>query len=238
MKTTPLDTIYLVLPLILAAGLILCGGCNPQLGEYKPRKRDYKPPVKFAQETEKPSAGSLWTPTRTGNYLFMDQRAMRLGDLVTVNVEEAADASREASTNSTRDSSMNNAITDFLALAKLLKPELMGAELLGGKAGSVFQGAGKTMRTERLTATVPATVTRVLPNGNLYIEGWRLILVNREEHRFYISGVIRPVDIADDNTVASSRIAEAEIEFNGRGVISDVQGPGVLTRIMNQYNPF
>ena len=89
-----------------------------------------------------------------------------------------------------------------------------------------------------LTATVPAIVRKVLPNGNLFIEGHRVVLVNSEEQHFYISGVVRPIDIAQDNSVRSSYVADAEIEFTGRGVLSDNQKPGFFTRLWNFISPF
>lgn len=213
-------------------------GCHPEIGGYVPPRRDYKPPVSFPEQTERPREGSIWTPTQPGNFMLVDQRAMRVGDLLMVVVREKADAKRAAATEIDRDSSMTNSITDAFALLKLLKPELIGAEMLGGKSGSDFGGSGTTSRSERLEARVAATVRQVLPNGNLFIEGHREILVNREAHHFYISGVVRPSDIRDDNTVDSARMAEAQIVFNGRGVISDVQSPGVVTRALNKYNPF
>ncbi len=221
-----------------AALSLVVGACTPNLGEYTHRKRVYKSPVAFPQQTEKAADGGLWTPSRRGNFLFADQRARQAGDLVTVLVREEADAKRGASTTTKRASEMNTAITGFLSLLSEFKPDLLGKELLGFKAGTDFAGSGQTSRTEKLTATVPATVMKVLPNGNLFVEGTRTILVNREEHRFYISGVVRPADITDDNVVASNRLAEAEIEFNGRGVISDKQGPGALIRAIDQYSPF
>jgi len=223
------------------AWLVLCPvmiGCAPQLGEVAPRERKYRSVVQFPQTTEKAQPGSVWTPTRNGNFLFADQRAMRQGDIVTVKVEESADAKRGASTTLDRDSKMSNAISGFLGLIKYLKPDLAGADLLGAKSDTDFKGLGETTRSEKLNAKVPATVKRVLPNGNLYIEGYRTILVNNEAHHFYISGVIRSVDISDDNSVSSSRIAEAEIEFSGRGDISDKQRPGVIQRYVDKYNPF
>jgi flagellar L-ring protein precursor FlgH len=212
--------------------------CAPTLGEYKHRKRTYKAPVAFPQVSEKPVQGSLWTPTIQGNYLFADQRAMRIGDIVTVVVEESANARRGASTTLDRDSAMSNTITDFLGLLKKFQPSLVGAEMLGTKTSTDFKGMGETSRSEKLNATIPATVKKVMPNGNLYIEGHRTILVNAEEHHFYISGVVRPVDISDNNSVSSSRLAEAEIEFGGRGDITDKQRPGIISRTLDKYNPF
>lgn len=229
--------ISLVIACWVVVGLTV-SACAPQLGEFQHRQRTYKAPVKFPQAEQKPAPGSLWTDTLQGNYLFADQRAMRVGDIVTVVVRESADARRGASTTLDRKSAMSNTLTDFLGLLKRLSPTSVGTELLGGKSISDFSGMGETTRSEKLSATVPATVKKVLPNGNLYIEGHRTIMVNNEEHHFYISGVVRPVDISDDNSVSSSRIAEAEIEFGGRGDITDKQRPGIITRTVDKYNPF
>ncbi len=93
-------------------------------------------------------------------------------------------------------------------------------------------------RSEHLTATVPAIVRKVLPNGNLFIEGHRVVLVNSEEQHFYISGVVRPIDIDQENSIKSSQIADAEIEFTGRGVLSDNQHQGWLSRYFGWIWPF
>jgi flagellar L-ring protein precursor FlgH len=212
--------------------------CNPMLGEVGPRERKYESRVRYAEETERPMAGSLWTANAGGNYAFRDHRAQRQGDLVMILVSENADARRGAATETSRNSEMSNAITDIGAVLKYLQPGLSGAELAGGKSESDFSGSGTTSRTEKLTARVTATVKMVLPNGNLFVEGEREVLVNRESNVLYVSGVIRPIDIGDDNTIESARLADAQIEFNGRGVISDKQGPGALQRVMDQYGPF
>jgi len=227
-----------LLTLMTVIGSMWLVSCTPQLGEYVPRSREYKPKVEFAEVSEKPVDGAIWTPNRIGNFFFADQRAMRVGDIVTVEVMETADARRGASTSLGRETDMSNKISEFLGLLKMLQPSLKNTDLLGAKTKNDFKGSGQTSRTERFKATVPATVLKVLPNGNLFVEGYRVILVNREEHRFYISGVVRPVDITDHNTIKSTKLAEAEIGFTGRGVISDKQGPGILSRGLDQYNPF
>jgi flagellar L-ring protein precursor FlgH len=81
-------------------------------------------------------------------------------------------------------------------------------------------------------------VRKVLPNGNLFVEGHRVVLVNSEEHHFYISGVVRPIDIDGENSVKSSMVADAEIEFTGQGVVSDSQRQGWLNRFFGYFWPF
>lgn len=218
-------------------------GCGPQqhIDEYEPKQRDYSMPVNVDQASGERAEGSLWTDGERVNYLYADQRALRAGDILTVQVEEFADAQRETNTTKKRVTEMNADITAFLGLmAKLndadgdIKPEA----LLDASSKINFDAEAGTGRSERLKATVPVMVKKVLPNGNLFVEGHRVILVNSEEHHFYVSGVARPYDIDESNSVASSRLADAEIEFTGRGVLSEGQKPGPVARFFGWIWPF
>jgi flagellar L-ring protein FlgH len=216
-----------------AALLVSCG--VPHIDPYVPKQRNYEVP-QAKELSPEDAAGSLWRPDARNASLFSDYRAFREQDLVVVRVEENADAKRTADTNLKRDTDLNAAVEAFLRVAQVTTPQV---EANGGlKSGLAFNGDGKTARTEKLTATVPAIVKKVLPNGNLFIEGHRVVLVNSEEHHFYISGVVRPIDIAQDNSVRSSYVADAEIEFTGRGVLSDNQKPGLFSRFWNWIWPF
>ena len=101
-----------------------------------------------------------------------------------------------------------------------------------------FDGSGTTSRSGQVKAIVPALVRKVLTNGNLFVEGHRVILVNDEEYHFYISGVVRSIDIDQNNSIDSTKIADAEIEFTGRGVVSEKQNPGWLARALDWIWPF
>ncbi|MEO8877789.1 MAG: flagellar basal body L-ring protein FlgH, partial [Polyangiaceae bacterium] len=79
---------------------------------------------------------------------------------------------------------------------------------------------------------------RGMPNGDLFLEGTKVVLINNEEYHLYVSGLVRPTDIAQDNTVASTRIADAQIEFTGRGDIADQQRKGWGARLLDTLNPF
>jgi flagellar L-ring protein FlgH len=109
---------------------------------------------------------------------------------------------------------------------------------ISGNSSSAFNANGQTGRTERLTATVPSVVRKVLPNGNLFVEGHRTVLVNSEEQHFYISGVIRPIDIDQDDSVKSSALADAEIEFTGQGVLSENQQQSSAAKFFSHLWPF
>jgi flagellar L-ring protein precursor FlgH len=204
---------------VVALALAACGSTH--IDKYVPKHREYEPSKSAERGDQALSPGSLWRDGRSPAMLYTDARALRENDLVVVKVEEVADAKRSTDT----VAAFNQA---------LATPQ---AQIHGGFDKS-FQGAGTTGRTERLTATVPALVRKVLPNGNLFIEGHRVVLVNSEEQHFYISGVVRPIDIDQENSVKSSMIADAEIEFTGRGILSDNQRQGWLSRYFGWVWPF
>jgi flagellar L-ring protein precursor FlgH len=220
--------------LALAAALALSACAGPgHVAPYTPKKRDYPAPAASAESAQPASPGSLWRDGKPASMLFTDARALRENDLVVVRVEEIADAKRSADTDLSRDSAASAKLQAFLRAANTLPPSSLDAE-----GHTAFKGLGSTARTERLTATVPATVRKVLPNGNLFIEGHRVVLVNAEEQHFYISGVVRPIDIDQENGVKSSMVADAEIEFTGRGVLTDNQKQGWVSRYLGWLWPF
>jgi flagellar L-ring protein FlgH len=230
--------------LVLLAGLF-ASACSSRLSHiepYEPRVRDYQLPVDVETLAGGRERGSLWAQTDDANYLYTDQRAIRVGDLLTIRVEEFATAQRNASTQLSRESRMNAQVRAFLGviqgLNQILPEGIDPSQLLDTESGNSFSGSGETNRSEQLQATVQVMVRQVLPNGNLFVEGHRVILVNNEEHHFYVSGVARPSDIDETNALASSRLADAEIEFTGRGAITDQQRAGGLQRVFGRIWPF
>lgn len=217
--------------------LFALSGCGvAHIDTYTPKQRNYEVLAQKNVALQEADDGSLWRPDGRNANLFSDYRAFREQDLVVVRIEENADARRSADTNLSRETEFSASLQAFLRTVQAVTPQV---DLTAGlKSGVGFKGDGRTARTEKLTATVPAVVKKVLPNGNLFIEGHRVVLVNSEEQHFYISGVVRPIDIAQDNSVRSSYVADAEIEFTGRGVLTDNQKPGLFTRLWNFISPF
>jgi flagellar L-ring protein precursor FlgH len=220
---------------------LLLAACSPaHIDKYVPKHREYELPAAAPAE-QQPSPGSLFTNNQGAAALFTDQRAYRVNDLVVVRVEEVADAQRHADTDIKRDTGFNVDVSAFL---KAINAAGITAALptfdakVGINNGTSFDASGSTSRTEKLQANVPALVRKVLPNGNLFIEGHRVVLVNQEENHFYISGVVRPIDIDQKNTVKSNLMADAEVEFTGRGVITDNQRQGWLSRFFGWIWPF
>lgn len=136
---------------------------------------------------------------------------------------------------------MDAGISSFLAaMGGLSKrfPGLDPAALIGAQTSSDFSGSGTTSRSGNFTATLPVHIIRQMSNGDLYVEGNKVVLLNDEESYLNLSGVVRPIDIQQDNSVTSSLLADVELEYTGRGVVSEPQSPGWLSRALSYIWPF
>ena len=164
-----------------------------------------------------------------GNNLYTDKKGKKAGDVVTVLVLEAAKAGSDTRTETDKESGIN--INHGKSSGKLFGwlPSF-GAN---SNADMNYKGSGATARNGELRATVTARITEVLDNGNLLIEGSKLVAINNEEEILEVSGTIRADDINPDNTVYSYKIAEAVIKYSGSGTSSDAAKPGVITRFFN-----
>jgi flagellar L-ring protein precursor FlgH len=231
-----------VLALVTALVGAAMGGCaTPHIAEYTPRRR--APPEALPSQ-ENPGAGdsgSLWVAATNGTSSpFADLRALRVNDVVIVRVEEVADARRGADTQVTRTGRFWNSLSFVPLVGPLLAG--LGDASIQGTAGldteNSFSGEGRSGRSERLLATVPASVKKVYDNGNMFIEGHRVVLVNNEEQHLYVSGIVRPIDIDEQNSIKSSMIADAEIEFVGQGTMSEGQSTPWGTRVASWLWPF
>jgi len=173
---------------------------------------------------------------------FQDLRAFQIGDLVTINIVETSKASKSAGTKTSRESGIRAGIDNLLGYETELKhifpPNFDNQNMFNASLANSFDGSGTTNRVETMTAFMTARVMNVTSNGNLYIEGRRQIRVNNETQFIILSGLIRPTDISPNNTVLSSYIADAKIEYLGSGPVSDKQRPGWLGRIVDLVWPF
>lgn len=219
---------------------IAASGCVRHLGEVKPPKREYTPDF---QEPEPATAepGSLFSSTSRLSSPFSDLRARQEGDLVTVLIDEESLAQREASTALKRDTAEDARLRAFFgALAALTAavPQVATDPAIDAKSSSSFDGKGETSRSEALKAVIPCTVRKVFANGNMLVEGHRAVLVNQDEQHLLISGVVRPEDIDSDNTVPSTRMVDAHIEFSGLGNVAERQRQGWLGQWLPWFWPF
>ncbi|WP_459162070.1 flagellar basal body L-ring protein FlgH [Bradyrhizobium japonicum] len=180
---------------------------------------------------------SLW---RNGSRAFFkDQRATHVGDLltVTVNITDKANIANE--TQRSRTNSENSGISDFIGAQTITQPlKILPGRILTADSTAASDGKGSVNRTEALQTNVAAVVTQVLPNGNLVVEGKQEIHVNYEIRELIVAGIVRPEDIQSDNTIDSSKIAQARIAYGGRGQIMDVQQPRYGQQVMDVLLPF
>jgi flagellar L-ring protein FlgH len=117
-------------------------------------------------------------------------------------------------------------------------PDIKPDKLIEWLGESGFMGKGETSRENHVVGAISVRVKKVLPNGDLFVEGTKVILINQEEVHIYVSGVIRAEDIDSSNAVGSSTIADAQIEFSGRGVLTDNQKQGWFSRLFAKVRPF
>ena len=184
------------------------------------------------------NANSLW---RNGSRAFFkDQRAARIGDLltVTVNITDKANIANE--TQRSRTNKEDSGITDFIGAQTLgaQAKKVLPGRILTADSTASSDGKGSVTRQEALQTNVAAVVTQVLPNGNLVVEGKQEIRVNFEIRELIVAGIVRPEDIQSDNTIDSSKIAQARIAYGGRGQITDVQQPRYGQQVMDVLLPF
>ena len=189
-------------------------------------------------ETVSYNPNSLW---RNGSRsFFKDQRAHQIGDLLTVTVNITDQANFANETQRSRSATEDSGITAFLGSALLgsnSRTALPGRFLTADSASGT-DGKGTIVRQETLQTNVAAVVTQVLPNGNLVVEGRQEIRVNYEKRELIVAGIVRPEDIQSDNTIDSSKIAQARIAYGGHGEISDLQQPRYGSQVMDVLLPF
>jgi flagellar L-ring protein precursor FlgH len=218
-------------PLLLLGTLGLIVGCSSMEPKLTPVDRDVfrsHPIPRTAVPAH--SEGSLFAGESRRSLLFVDPKARLINDVLTIRIVESASASGEATTGTGRESSLSARIESFFGV----HPEI------ATKAGmsNNFDGSGTTSRKNSLTATLTAVVREVFPNGNLYIEGKKEVIINNERQYIIVTGIVRPEDIQSDNSIASNLIADARIEYSGRGVIAEKQRPGWLGRVLDVVWPF
>jgi flagellar L-ring protein FlgH len=186
------------------------------------------------------SSNSLW---RQGSRAFFkDQRARQVGDLVTVKVRVTDRAELQNQTQRSRSGRDSMGVPNFFGVESNLPQILPNAvdpgALVGTNSNTQTQGSGSVRRSEQLSTSVATIVTQVLPNGNLVIEGKQEMRINFEVRELIVAGVVRPEDIESDNTIDSTKIAQARIAYGGRGQITDVQQPRYGQQALDVLLPF
>ena len=186
------------------------------------------------------SANSLW---RTGaRAFFIDQRANRVGDILTVQIDINDSAQTSNASKSSRASGVSAGVDNFFGLETSLGKFLPGgfdpANAINTNSTSNNAGSGAVTRSEKISLTIAAVVTNVLPNGNMVIQGTQEVRTNAELRQLTVAGIVRPEDITSANTIKHTQIAEARISYGGRGDISRVQKTPSGQSLVERFTPF
>ena len=192
-----------------------------------------------AAQLAAPQANALWRPGSRA--FFKDQRAAQVGDIVTVVISTTDSADVEDGTTTTRTSTEGMGMPNMFGFETQIPKILSGANassLVSTSSTNSNVGAAALKRNETVALRLAGVITQVLPNGNLVVAARQQVRVNGELRELQVSGVIRPQDIASDNTVAHDRMAEARISYGGRGQLTDVQSPRWGQQIMDILLPF
>jgi flagellar L-ring protein precursor FlgH len=212
------------------------------------REQGYQPislPMPEPEPPQSAGANSLW---RSGaRSFFRDQRARRVGDILTVRMVMDDQATLSNESKRSRQNSDELGIPDFFGLENLATKVLPDAKdgtpvdpssLMKMKGGSASEGRGGVARSETITMNVAAVITQVLPNGNLVIRGRQEIRVNFELREVVIAGIVRPEDITPRNTIGHEKIAELRVAYGGRGQITDFQQAPYGAQLLDVLRPY
>jgi flagellar L-ring protein precursor FlgH len=232
---------------LMIAGVLALGGCADKIADFNREPKltpvgsglhPNRTPILIQPEpVARTNNNSFWQDASAD--LFRDPRATRVGDVVTVKISIKDKASLDSTSERSRDSTNNMSYDlkyDFNT--PLIKGKGDGNLTSNLESKTATKGEGAITRSESIDLLVAAVVTEVLPNGNLVISGSQEVRVNYEVRVLSVAGVLRPRDIATDNTVSYDKIAEARISYGGRGRITEVQQPGWGHQLLDLINPF
>ena len=198
------------------------------------------PPKPIMAETPPPplpANGSLYTDNAPNGNLVSDLKARRVGDLLFVNVVETSVSNVSSNASRKRDSG-DAAGIGTRAGALPVTGAAAAQTVIGALGTRKYEGKGATGRTSNIRARITARVIGVLPNGDLRIEAVKLVQINKETEQLALSGVVRPTDIAADNSIPTIFVGDLRVELSGRGVASADNAPGWLYRLFDKISPF
>lgn len=184
-------------------------------------------------------ADSLWTsPTNAEKSMYADRKAARKGDILTVVIAEQVAQSSSQSKKSGKSSSVDASVTSFLFPNSGMGKHKGSLPVTGFSGSNDFSGSGEVSNTQSLTGRAAVLVADVLPNGNLVIEGARVITFSGETQYVVLHGIVRGDDVTSANTVASTNIADVRVEFISEGELTDAQKRGWLTKLVDRLRPY
>jgi len=228
----------LITACLLATSMVFVSGCMPRIDIQA--NEEQKKQVNEALNSLMPDtsqSGSLWASGGAG--FLSDSKAARVGDLVTVIISENAKATRSLASKQSKSSDRKTGLSGNINFTGNQRTSSLNSTGdIGMSNSKTFDGSGSTNNSDTLTANVTSVVVHVYPNGNMRVLGKRLLNVNHEPQEITFSGVIRPTDIAADNTIPSSKVAQVRIDYGSTGALATVTHEGWLSQTLDQVWPF
>ncbi|MCB1756335.1 MAG: flagellar basal body L-ring protein FlgH [Gammaproteobacteria bacterium] len=218
----------IIKPAALTLTVIAASACSTTQEALK--EPEFAPAMPIAAEERAEVNGAIFH-ANTNRFLFEDIKARRVGDLITVILDEKTNAAKTASTNTNKESSIDMPGPTLFGLPVTHN----GRPILDNKLSSNtgFTGSGDSSQSNSLSGNITVTVAEVLNNGNMVVRGEKLLTLNNGSEVVRISGIIRPVDVTPENTIISTQISNANITYSGNGAVADSNKQGWLTRFFN-----
>lgn len=214
--------------------LALLGGCATTTAVRDPAYAPIRPVERDAAQAAAPAASAQGSIYRAGHEisLFEDQRARRVGDILTIRLVEKTDANKKAKTNTKKENDVS--IANPTLFGKSPTFDLLTSHDnnlgFGLNSNQDFSGEGDSAQSNSLTGSVTVSVVEVLANGYLVVRGEKLLTINQGDEHIQVAGIVRPADIRADNTVLSTQVADAQITYAGKGQVADSNAAGWLAR--------
>lgn len=228
-KRTALKCVSIALPFIMSTG------CTVVFPSEQPGDPEYAPVVSTPQARFNENAGSIYQPSQ-GVSLYTDRRASRVGDIITIMLSERTQSSKSAKTAVKKDSSIEFNSPNILGTSPSFKNLDLSANLDQSRD---FTGEGSSNQSNSLTGSIAVTIANVLPNGLYVVKGEKWLTLNNGDEFIRIRGLIRPEDINPDNSISSTKVADARISYSGTGDLAQANKQGWLTKFFNsRYWPF
>lgn len=221
---------------IALSQLVLLQGCALDTFSAKPDDPKYAPALPEEDYTNAVPTGGIYNPYAMNNGMYSDTSAHKVGDIISVVLEESTSASKNAKTNLSKEGNNNYGginIAGKTVHYKKLTPTLSTSN------SNDFSGSAKANQSNSLNGQISVSVVKVYSNGNLQVQGEKWLMLNNGNEYVRVTGLIRPSDISSDNTVSSQRIANARIQYGGTGDFADTQERGFVSRLFNSaFNIF
>lgn len=225
-----------LLPILLIALTALAAAKKPKTPVPSPLDHFVGDARARSAEAPPAAAGGIWTPGSRLADAARDLKASQVDDVITVLVVENASAVAKGTTKTARTASTKNSVSALAGITKAAGP---WANLAGVSGDTQLAGEGTTTRDVVISTTLTARVSGVLPNGAMLVEATKEVEVNSEHQVITVRGIVRPADVASDNTVRSDRLGQLEVRVNGKGVVGDaIRRPFLLYRILLGLLPF